>query len=155
MVKRAVEEVSYALEGARRTLHIECDLPAEPVMADLDRDQMGQVLVNLLKNAVEAMDNRPGVVRVTARDMPEKGRVVVSVCDQGCGIHPEARSKVFQPFFTTKSIGKGTGLGLPISYGIVKMHRGSIWFDSELGAGTTFHMELPKTQSVAQRSMIK
>ena len=56
-----------------------------------------------------------------------------SVSDQGSGISAGAKDKVFQPFFTTKSIGKGTGLGLPISYGIVKMHNGNIWFDSEPG----------------------
>jgi signal transduction histidine kinase len=54
---------------------------------------------------------------------------------------------VFQPFFTTKSIGKGTGLGLPISYGIIKMHNGTIWFDTETDRGTTFHVELPSTHA--------
>jgi signal transduction histidine kinase/iron only hydrogenase large subunit-like protein len=155
LVRRAVEESSYAQDAAGRAVQIECQLPDALLEADLDRDQMGQVLVNLVKNALEAMDGRQGVVRVVAEDLPDKGRVRVSVSDQGCGIPLEARDKVFQPFFTTKSLGKGTGLGLPISYGIVKMHRGSIWFDSEVDRGTTFHIELPKTQSMAQRSMIQ
>jgi signal transduction histidine kinase len=114
---------------------------------------MAQVLGNLVKNAIEAMDGRSGPVWVRAQDLPDKGRVRISVTDQGCGIPAEARDKIFQPFFTTKSIGKGTGLGLPISYGIVKMHRGTIWFESEVGRGTTFHIELPRTQSMRARSI--
>ncbi len=115
--------------------------------ADLDRDQMTQVLVNLIKNGVEAMEGRPGVVRVSAGEVPDTDRVRFSVSDQGAGIAAGAKDKIFQPFFTTKSIGKGTGLGLPISYGIVKMHNGNIWFDSEPGVGTTFHVEIPMTRA--------
>lgn len=123
-------------------------------LADGDRDQLTQVIVNLIKNAIEAMDARGGEIRVNAVDLPEQGRVKISVSDQGCGIPPEDRERVFQPFFTTKSIGKGVGLGLPICYGIIKMHRGNIWYDSVAGGGTVFHIELPKTQSVAGRSLI-
>ncbi len=121
---------------------------------DLDRDQMLQVLDNLLKNAVEAMEGRQGVVTLSARELPEGGRVRISVRDQGSGIPPEAQNQIFQPFFTTKSIGKGTGLGLPICYGIVKMHRGSIWFETEPGEGTVFHIDLPRAQSLTTRSII-
>jgi two-component system NtrC family sensor kinase len=110
--------------------------------------------VNLVKNALEAMEGRAGAVRVSATSAPDQAHVHFAVTDTGCGIRPEATDKVFQPFFTTKSIGKGTGLGLPISYGIVKMHRGTIWFDSELGQGTTFHIELPATQTSSTRSVI-
>ncbi len=114
--------------------------------ADLDRDQMTQVLVNLIKNGAEAMEGRSGAIRVSATEMPDSGRVRFSVADQGTGISASARDKIFQPFFTTKSIGKGTGLGLPISYGIVKMHNGNIWYDTEPGVGTTFHVEIPVTR---------
>ena len=102
--------------------------------ADLDRDQMTQVLVNLVKNGVEAMEGRDGAVRVSAHEVEDGGRIHIAVSDEGAGIPRSARDKVFQPFFTTKSIGKGTGLGLPISYGIVKMHNGTIWFDTETGS---------------------
>jgi signal transduction histidine kinase len=125
----------------------------DPV-ADLDRDQMTQVIVNLVKNAVDAMANRSGQIRVRAEELVDSGRVRISVADQGCGIPMEDRERIYQPFFTTKSIGKGVGLGLPICYGIVKMHRGTIWYDSVVGSGTTFHIELPKTQAMAGRSMI-
>ncbi len=157
----SVEElVAAAADGAA------CNLPPGPdreveiavdvtpgLRADLDRDQMTQVLVNLIKNGVEAMEGRSGEVRVTARPQAETGRVRFSVSDQGCGIGAGAKDKVFQPFFTTKSIGKGTGLGLPISYGIVKMHQGNVWFDSEPGAGTTFHVEIPMVRAGGERSL--
>jgi two-component system NtrC family sensor kinase len=125
----------------------------DPV-ADLDRDQMTQVIVNLVKNAVDATGAQGGEIRVRAEELADSGRVRISVADQGRGIPPEDRERIYQPFFTTKSIGKGVGLGLPICYGIVKMHRGTIWYDSVVGSGTTFHIELPKTQAMAGRSMI-
>jgi len=123
-------------------------------LADGDRDQLTQVIVNLIKNAIEATGAKGGEIRVNAVELPEQDRVKISVSDQGCGIPPEDRERVFQPFFTTKSIGKGVGLGLPICYGIIKMHRGNIWYDSVVGEGTVFHIEIPKTQSVAGRSLI-
>ena len=107
---------------------------------------MAQVLANLVKNGVEAMEGRGGAVRVSAHEAPDGRPRPLAVSDEGARHPAEARDKVFQPFFTTKSIGKGTGLGLPISYGIVKMHHGTIWFDTEPGRGTTFHVELPRTQ---------
>lgn len=138
-----------AVDGAVCTVEpsgheIEVDVP-DGLKADLDRDQMTQVLVNLIKNGLEAMEGHVGAVKVSARKVPEKERLHLAVSDAGAGIPPSARDKVFQPFFTTKSIGKGTGLGLPISYGIVKMHQGTIWFDTASGesCGTTFHVELP------------
>ncbi len=121
--------------------------------ADLDRDQMTQVLINLIKNALEAMEGRQGTIRVSAHPVPDTGKIRFSVADQGAGIPESARDKVFQPFFTTKSIGKGTGLGLPISYGIVKMHNGNIWFDSEPGVGTTFYVEIPARRSGVERTL--
>ena len=124
------------------------------VTADIDRDQMTQVMVNLIKNAVEAMDGKSGEIRIKAEETADTGRIHISVADQGAGIQADDRERIFQPFFTTKSIGKGVGLGLPICYGIVKMHRGTIWYDSIVGSGTQFHIELPKTQAMAGRSML-
>jgi signal transduction histidine kinase/iron only hydrogenase large subunit-like protein len=122
--------------------------------ADFDRDQMTQVIVNLVKNAVDAMGTGGGEIRVRAEELAESGRIRITVADQGCGIPLEDREKIYQPFFTTKNIGKGVGLGLPICYGIVKMHRGTIWYDSVVGSGTTFHIELPKTQAMAGRNIV-
>ncbi|MCX8032436.1 MAG: ATP-binding protein [Thermoleophilia bacterium] len=143
-----------------------CYLPSDPdhkieivvdvtpdLEADLDRDQMTQVLVNLIKNAIEAMEGTSGTIRVSAHPTSGGDRVRFSVADQGAGIPEAARDKIFQPFFTTKSIGKGTGLGLPIAYGIVKMHNGNIWFDTEPGVGTTFYVEIPMSRPGVERSI--
>jgi signal transduction histidine kinase len=148
VVQQAVDSAAATVEPNGHVVDLVVDV--EPgLRADLDRDQMTQVLVNLVKNGVEAMEGRDGVVRVEAREVEGGGRVHFAVSDAGAGIPQSARDKVFQPFFTTKSIGKGTGLGLPISYGIVKMHNGTIWFDTETDRGTTFHVELPSTHAGA------
>jgi signal transduction histidine kinase len=93
------------------------------LVVELDRDQIVQVVSNLVRNAAEAM---PGGGTVIVRTRAVSGSLVLSVTDGGTGISKENLSRVFEPFFTTKPIGKGTGLGLPVSYGIVKMHRGDI-----------------------------
>jgi two-component system, NtrC family, sensor kinase len=153
LVRKAVDGTACTLEPSEsHEVHLEIAV-TPGLRADLDRDQITQVLVNLVKNGVEAMEGRSGVVRVSARETPGQNRLHIAVSDEGGGIPQSARDKVFQPFFTTKSIGKGTGLGLPISYGIVKMHQGTIWFDSETGEGTTFHVELPMTHATQERSM--
>jgi len=114
--------------------------------AEIDGDQITQVLTNLMSNAFAAMPDG-GEVELGMSDTPET--VCISVKDTGTGIPPDVRAKIFEPFFTTKQMGKGTGLGLAVTYGIVKMHRGSIKLetnhDPEAGAtGTTFFVELPR-----------
>jgi two-component system NtrC family sensor kinase len=97
--------------------------------------QLGQVFVNLLVNAVHAIGKKG---TITIRTYEEKGFVCAQVIDTGEGIPPEVIPKIFDPFYTTKEIGKGTGLGLSISYEIVKNLCGTITVDSEVGRGTTF-----------------
>jgi two-component system, NtrC family, sensor kinase len=152
LFQRVVEESLFSLRDTGPSLRITCESPPD-LFVDLDKDQMGQVLTNLVKNGIEAMEGKSGTIRLYAVDEPVPGRVRISVSDEGRGIAPEARDKVFQPFFTTKSLGRGTGLGLPIAYGIVKMHNGRIWFDSDPGGGTTFTIELPKTQSLRRSTL--
>jgi two-component system, NtrC family, sensor kinase len=102
--------------------------------------QLSQVFTNLLLNAAQAMEQR-GEVRISARQ--EGAEVVVRIADTGCGMGPETLSKLFTPFFTTKSPGHGTGLGLPICYSIVSRHRGRIEVQSQPGQGSTFTVRLP------------
>jgi len=102
--------------------------------------KMNQVFLHLLENAVQACD-RGGTV--TARTRAEGREVVVEIRDTGCGIAPEHRARLFEPFFTTKPVGQGTGLGLSVSFGIVRDHGGCIEVESEVGRGSTFRVRLP------------
>lgn len=115
-------------------------------LARLDIDQMMQVLTNLEKNAVEAMPGG-GLLTVGVEGDDEEIRFVIS--DTGTGIAKEHMDKIFTPFFTTKEMGKGTGLGLALIYGIVKMHKGKIHVESNAdpaagATGTTFTITLPR-----------
>jgi iron only hydrogenase large subunit-like protein/nitrogen-specific signal transduction histidine kinase len=118
----------------------------EDPMAELDQDQIAQVLMNLATNAIAAMPNGGELVlRTDGND----GNVRFSVSDTGVGIPPENRKKIFEPFFTTKPAGQGTGLGLAVSYGIVKMHQGDIRVESNANpgmgpTGSTFTVTLPR-----------
>jgi len=114
--------------------------------AFIDKDQMMQVLTNLEKNAIDAMPDG-GVLSIKIEDLGNDFRIIVS--DNGCGISKENMDKIFTPFFTTKEIGKGTGMGLPLVYGIIKMHKGKITVESNTNiengiTGTQFILKLPK-----------
>lgn len=102
--------------------------------------QLNQVFLNLLVNAAQAIAERG---KITIRTLRQGDLVAVAVGDTGCGIPPEQRAHVFDPFYTTKPIGMGTGLGLSVAYGIVERHTGHIEVDSEPGQGTTFTVWLP------------
>ncbi len=107
--------------------------------------RLGQVFLNLLLNAVQALpEDRPesNEIHLSLR-APSADRVVVEVRDNGVGIPPQVRGRIFEPFFTTKPVGIGTGLGLTICHGIVTSLGGTLSFDSEVGVGTTFRVELP------------
>ncbi len=106
----------------------------------LDDNQMEQVLINLLFNAAHAIGEK-GVITIRSRMQPDKNRVVVEFEDNGCGIPRDNLKKVFEPFYTTKS--SGTGLGLAVSYGIIRNHQGSVKIFSEPGIGTVITLALP------------
>ncbi|WP_431701880.1 ATP-binding protein [Pseudomonas sp. BR20] len=107
--------------------------------------QLNQVVMNLVINAAQAIGPERGII--TLSNGVEGENVWLEVADNGCGIAPEAIQKIFDPFFTTKPVGEGTGLGLSLSYGIVKKHHGDISVSSELGKGTTFRVVLPIRQT--------
>lgn len=118
----------------------------EKLSAEVDADQITQVLANLAANAVEAMPEG-GILTVITGE--EGDNVFFKIKDIGTGIPDDIMKKIFEPFFTTKQIGKGTGLGLAVIYGIIKMHRGHILVDSNSNpakgpTGTTFTVKLPK-----------
>ncbi|MDT7806798.1 MAG: hypothetical protein QOJ70_611 [Acidobacteriota bacterium] len=104
-----------------------------------DASELRDVLVNMIFNAVDAM---PGGGRLTLAAAQHDEKVVVTVEDTGCGMSPEVRSRVFDPFFTTKGV-EGMGLGLSVSYGVIRRHGGTIKVESEVGQGSTFRVVLP------------
>jgi two-component system, NtrC family, sensor kinase len=106
--------------------------------------QINQVFLNIISNAAQAMAERAEKGVITLRSMPEGDDMVrVEIQDNGSGIPKDVLPRIFDPFFTTKPIGKGTGMGLSISYKIIQQHGGMILVDSEQGAGTVFSILLP------------
>jgi len=123
-------------------IHVVCQLEPElpPIVAD--QSQFQQVFINILMNAVQAMNER-GTITIVTRHNSADNSVEVAISDTGKGIPPDAIDRIFDPFFTTKESGHGTGLGLSIAYGIVTTHRGSIAVQSEIGKGSTFTIRMP------------
>jgi PAS domain S-box-containing protein len=107
-----------------------------------DRNQITQVLINLLTNARDAMTDG-GEITIQTQLEPQTHTIALQVADTGMGIPEEIRTKIFDPFFTTKPIGKGTGLGLSIVAGIIRAYGGDISVDSQLGRGSRFTVQLP------------
>lgn len=115
-------------------------------LIDSYNGQLNQVVMNILTNATQAIGRQQGTITIATS---VKGDTVgISIKDTGIGMDEIAKSRLFEPFYTTKEIGEGTGLGLSISYGIIKRHQGTIVVDSEEGMGTTFTMTLPINQKV-------
>jgi len=106
--------------------------------------KLQQVFTNLILNARDSIANGNGRVSLSTRN-GEDGLLVVEVADTGIGIAPEDVTKIYDPFFTTKGVGRGTGLGLAVTYGIVQEHSGHISVSSTPGLGTTFRITLPTT----------
>jgi two-component system, NtrC family, sensor kinase len=141
-IASAVEILHH--EIAKREIHLETRLEPLPLVP-CHAGKINQVFLNLLSNAIQACAVGG---RVEARTRPDGTRgVVIEIVDNGSGIKPEHRSRLFEPFFTTKPIGQGTGLGLSVSFGIVRDHGGTIEVESEVGRGTTFRIFLPLRHS--------
>jgi signal transduction histidine kinase len=113
-----------------------------------DRGRIEQIFTNLLRNAIQSLpEDAAGEnqIRVRARQLPSD-RVLIEISDTGCGIPAEVQERIFQPFFTTRPIGEGPGLGLSICQGIVTALGGEVSFESEVGRGSTFRVILPTTR---------
>lgn len=118
-------------------------LPEQPVMAEIDSSQLQQVLTNLIDNASQSGPAPEVHVSLASEINDQNGWFLLSVQDNGAGIAPDEIEHVFDPFYTTKDVGKGTGLGLAISHGIVEDHGGRIDVSSQPGQGSCFTLRIP------------
>ncbi|MDT8272103.1 MAG: ATP-binding protein [Desulfomonilia bacterium] len=139
-LKKVIEDAVYMVQDAAREHHVQVIefFPSGKTQIQADSGMIQQVLINVLLNAIQAIDS-PGRVEITLAD--KKSHCMITVKDSGRGIPEHVKSRIFDPFFTTKP--KGIGLGLSISYRIVKMHSGSISFVSSHD-GTSCTITLPK-----------
>jgi PAS domain S-box-containing protein len=124
------------------SIEIKTDFAPELPLARIDEKKIKQVLINLLMNAIHAVE-REGTITIATGVHAANGRIAVEVSDTGHGIAKENLSRIFDPFFTTKPTGEGTGLGLSVSYGIIKGHGGNISVKSEPSQGAAFTLTLP------------
>ena len=125
--------------------------PHPPVLAVFN--ELQQVVLNFMINAEQAVREAPPPKRITVRVTHHTGRVRLEVQDTGPGVPAEHEAKLFQPFFTTKPVGEGTGLGLSVSYGIIQSHGGAIGYRRAPGGGALFYFELPAHDAGAPASV--
>jgi len=143
-LNQLVEEGLYFLESRCAKEGIELVRSLSPNLPEITADpgQLTQVLVNLVVNAIQAM---PEGGKLTVRTDAGDGYISLKVEDTGLGMKGDVLKKIFMPFYTTKDVDKGTGLGLAVVHGIVSSHGGSISVDSKVGRGTSFEVKLPLT----------
>ena len=148
-----VTDVRQLIDNSIKLLHSE--IPAnvsiqveteDQLSAQFDPQRISQALINLVLNGIQAMEGSTGQLTVRARNASDQQNLIIEVADTGCGIPPENLPRVFDPFFSTKDVDRGTGLGLYVTYGIIKKHNGNLSVKSEPGAGTTFVLSLPIEQ---------
>jgi C4-dicarboxylate-specific signal transduction histidine kinase len=151
-INDVLEDVLFLVEQKIKGKKIELIKDLSPrklfILGDLGR--LEQVFVNLLDNAIHAVSGQ-GTISVSIRfDTPEEKNVQIDIYDSGMGIQEENLGKIYDPFFTTKEVGKGTGLGLPICYAIIKDHNGSIKVNSKIDEGTTFTINFPRVPEAGE-----
>jgi PAS domain S-box-containing protein len=141
---RVLMDSLSVLNGQALFHNIEVRTDIEPNLPHVpgDAGQIQQAFMNMIFNAADAMEGKGRLVLKAHADTKNEA-VKVSISDTGPGIEPENISRLFEPFFTTKPPGRGLGLGLAITYGIIKQHGGTIDVETEVGKGTTFEVRLP------------
>jgi signal transduction histidine kinase len=144
VVRETVSLIEHQLEKARVVVRMQLSEPLPRIRGNFGRLQ--QVMLNLMLNARDAMEGG-GTLRIETVGMEDHVRIVVS--DTGRGIAPEDVARIYDPFFTTKAAKKGTGLGLAVTYGIVREHGGTIDVKSAPGQGATFAVDLPLARKPA------
>jgi two-component system, NtrC family, sensor kinase len=149
-LERLARDTVELVRPGLATTGVALDVRSEPGLPVVrgQPDQLQQVILNLLTNAIDATPSG-GRIEVTIVAEPGRGEIEIAITDTGRGISAEDRKRIFEPFFSTKEPGRGTGLGLFISAEIVREHKGRIEIESETGRGSTFRIVLPVTGSAA------
>lgn len=159
-VSHIVKEATKLLRASLpKTISIQQHIEKNIGIIEADATQIQQVIMNLCTNAAHAINEKDGLLKISLRnveldqkdaaeipDLKPGTYLKLSVSDTGHGIHPHAHKRIFNPYFTTKENGKGTGLGLTVVQGIIKNHSGAITLESEVDKGATFHIYLPTIQ---------
>jgi len=148
------------------TIEIRRNISEKWATVKADSVQINQVLLNLCSNAAHAMKEKGGILEIGLEnvaidedmvidyhDLMPGNHVKLTVSDTGCGIEPEVLERIFDPYFTTKEVGEGSGMGLAVAQGIVKSHGGTISVSSELGKGTTFNVYLPVIEDAPEEEI--
>ena len=148
--KRQSADINEGIESTLKLLklpleHIEVEKHLAPLPnIDCNPSELNQVILNLLTNAADALDGR-SQPKISIKTYLNGSEILITISDNGCGMPESVVSNIFVPFFTTKDVGKGTGMGMSISYGIVESHGGSIEVISEEDKGSEFTIRLPVT----------
>jgi two-component system NtrC family sensor kinase len=141
-VNDVIEETLKLVQHLRSSTNYKIDLAFKATLwVNINQQELQQVLVNLISNAIHALPEKGGLISIQTSDLQNKG-VQIIIRDNGHGMDENMVSKVFNPFYTTRSQGEGTGLGLSISYGLVRRYGGNIEVTSTLKLGTEFIVSL-------------
>ena len=149
VISAALDMTAYAVRTSNIEVTVELGEDIPPILAD--PDQLHQVLLNLIVNAQQVLQDRPGKrrIRVASRYDAEGSVIRIAVADNGPGIPEHLRTRVFEPYFTTKPTGMGTGVGLAVSHGIVEAHGGTLTLDCPEMGGAVFTITLPACLAAA------
>jgi len=144
-----IEDALRVLYNSYKHMQVTIEKNFDPSIPNIEGNfsNLGQVLINMIKNALNALPDGRGKISLSTSYQHETDGISVECRDDGHGIPPEIMKDIFKPFFTTKDVGTGTGLGLYVSYEIIKKHEGDISVSSEVGKGTAFTIELPCKRS--------
>lgn len=148
-LNEVVDQSLTLIRDPKALMNIEIvkDIYADKILVHVDRNQICRVIINLVMNAVSAMEGSGTLTFRTYRDAAQQ-KAVLEIEDSGCGISKEDLPHIFDPFFTTKKLGEGTGLGLGTVYGLIRENKGLIEVKQTSERGTTFRVELPLLQSI-------
>ena len=145
IISELVDTILLLTEHQLEVANIRCEVhfPSGPFTACGDHAQIQQCLLNLIFNAIDAMPNG-GTLTISGEIDQSADIICLAVTDTGCGIEPHDLPRIFEPFYSTKTDGRGNGLGLAMVYGIIREHHGTVEVESEPGKGSTFRIKLPR-----------